>query len=368
MRIALDLASAAGNVDGIGTYVRGLVHGLLAAQSDMKIVPIYGCLPSAREMWCPQSPAIKKRPTLMPRRCYDYLINKGMPIELSSGFVDIVHWPNYSSWNSYRAKIIVTIHDLVFIERPDLYDEESLLHYNGLMEHTLEHADYLIANSKHTANAVMSIYGWPESRISHVHLGGAEIAHEDTSGLELPFNASKYILAVGTHTIRKNYSTLVKAFAEVRNSLPDLKLVIIGKPTSNTQFLIDACSRLGLDDHIIWLGYVSDQLKAAIIKQASCVINTSWHEGFGIPLVEAMACGIPLICSNAAACPEIAGDAALLCDPADSSAFADSMLRVLTNSSLVNDLRTKGINRSQQFTWEACARGTREIYERVAQS
>lgn len=365
MRIALDMEPAIGNIDGIGTYVKGLVQGLINTQNDLEIVPIYGCLPSAKEMWCPESSAIKKRTTLMPHRCYDYLINRGFPIELSSGFVDIVHWPNCSSWRSHKAKIVVTIHDLVFIERPDLYDEETLLHYNALMEYTFEHADHLIANSQHTANAISMHYDWPDSKISYVHLGGSEIANENIDGIKLPFDAQKYILAIGSHTIRKNYHTLVKAFAEVRDHTPDLKLVIIGKSTPNTQFLLDACSRLGLQDHIIWLGYASNELKAALIKSAACVVNTSWHEGFGIPLVEAMSCGTPVICSNVAACPEITDDAAILCDPADPSSFASAILRILTDNSTADILRTKGLNRSRIFTWEACAKGTRDIYEKV---
>lgn len=366
MKIALDLATAYGDVDGIGVYIRGLTHALLDTQTDVTVIPIFGCLPSSRKMWVPDHPNVSRRPTLMPRRFYSTLINNGFPLELSTGKVDVVHWPNYCSYNTFRAKIVVTIHDLAFLEYPDFYPAASRKHYSELIKHTLDRADHIVANSEHTAWALVSYFGWPREQVTCTYLGGAEIADLDCDDLPIPDDHSDFIVSIGSHVPRKNLGILINAFEQVYRNMPgrNLKLLIIGQHGEITPQLIAQSEELGIAKNIFWLGYVSNEVKAGMIKRAKALVHTSLHEGFGLPIVEAMACGTPVLYPNVAACPEVGGDAGIACDPRDPSSYAQALIRLLEDSG--RDQRVAaGLARAKMFTWKECASRTRAIYDKL---
>lgn len=175
---------------------------------------------------------------------------------------------------------------------------------------------------------------------------------------------------MGTIEPRKNLVTLMEAFKALRRSLSQkpgfsVKLVIAGQPGWLTKDTFRAVTRLGLGDDVIFTGYVEDEDLPALYSAASALAMPSRYEGFGLPVVEAMACGTPVVCSDAASLPEVAGDAALLAPPDDVGRWVEALHRVVTDEGLRATLREKGLKRAASFTWERAAQQTSRIYSQL---
>ncbi|HLY27042.1 MAG TPA: glycosyltransferase family 1 protein, partial [Aggregatilineales bacterium] len=162
-----------------------------------------------------------------------------------------------------------------------------------------------------------------------------------------------FILAVGTLQPRKNYARLIRAFAQIGEA--DLALVIAGGRGWLYDEIFAEVQRLGLGPRVIFPGFVADQDLPALYSAAAVLAYPSIYEGFGLPILEAFACGTPVVSSNASCLPEVAGDAALLIDPTDVAALAEALTRALTDTALRAQLTAAGLARAQQFTWQAAA-------------
>jgi alpha-1,3-rhamnosyl/mannosyltransferase len=141
-----------------------------------------------------------------------------------------------------------------------------------------------------------------------------------------------------------------------------LRLTVIGQKDDRYPEAPRLAAELGLGDVVRWVGHVTDGELLAAYREADLLVHPSTYEGFGLPVLEAMACGVPVVCGNAGALPEVAGDAALLVDPADPRALAEAIRRVLTDRGLARDLAARGLRRAAAFTWERAARETLEVY------
>jgi len=164
-----------------------------------------------------------------------------------------------------------------------------------------------------------------------------------------------FLLAVGSLQPRKNLTRLVEAFDQVRRRHPDIHLVIVGPSGFRASALRDAMANAGLADAVRLLGYVSEDELMALYNAAVALVYPSVYEGFGLPVVEAMACGRPVIAANASSLPEVAGTAALLVDPFDVSAQGSAMERLLADPQAAADLGTRGLARVAQFSWQRTA-------------
>jgi glycosyltransferase involved in cell wall biosynthesis len=178
---------------------------------------------------------------------------------------------------------------------------------------------------------------------------------------------SRVILYVGSENPRKNLPRLIRAIAVIHKLFPDVRLVKIGTPeyVPQAQQLRHQVKTLGLEDIVYFVDHVSDEDLALFYNIADLFVFPSIYEGFGLPPLEAMACGTPVVCSHAASLPEVVGDAAITFDPYDTAAIAGAMRRVLEDSELAAELRQKGIARASQFTWERTARETIAVYQKV---
>jgi glycosyltransferase involved in cell wall biosynthesis len=174
-----------------------------------------------------------------------------------------------------------------------------------------------------------------------------------------------YILYVGSLEKRKNLPRLLQAYARLRQDLPGWKLVIVGARKWKSAPIFDTLSRLGLEPYVHFTGFVEEDDLPALYNGADLFCFPSLYEGFGLPVLEAMACGTPVVTSSTSSLPEVAGEAALLVDPYDVEAIAAAMRRVLSDPELAQDLRARGLARAAQFTWERTARETIAVYERV---
>jgi glycosyltransferase involved in cell wall biosynthesis len=274
--------------------------------------------------------------------------------------------------------VVVTVHDIVpYLTRR----QRGMQAYGSIWERWLDalatralaRADALIAVSAYTRETVVQALGYPAERVWIVSEG---VDHALFHPRKVPpdFDAQygldpcgRYLLYVGSENPRKNLPFLLRAFARLRQVLPDVRLIRVGavQYLPQARALQEQIERLGLSNVVLHYPSVSDEDLALFYNRASLFVFPSLYEGFGLPPLEAMACGTPVVCSNAASLPEVVGDAAIMVDPYDVEGLAEAMYRVLTDAGLREKLRAKGLERARQFTWERTARETVAVYQEV---
>ncbi|MGH7255735.1 MAG: glycosyltransferase family 4 protein, partial [Nitrospirales bacterium] len=216
------------------------------------------------------------------------------------------------------------------------------------------------------------LYGLPRERIAVIPNGvseefrpvsGAVHASELRNRLGIP--TDRFILFVGGADPRKNHRTLVKAYAERAAALKECSLVLVGDAVHTYGDMRAAAREHRVEDRVVYPGRLPVSDLRLLYSNAAVFVFPSIYEGFGMPVLEAMACGAPVITSNTTALPEVAGDAALLVNPEDANAMADAILRVVEDEAFRESLRAKGLERAKQFTWERTARETLALYREV---
>ena len=289
------------------------------------------------------------------------LRHMGQPVHLPSQ-----HFARYALL--LRRPFIVTAHDLARI--CFAFAKESMSERIGLRLDALglKKAEHIIAVSACTKADLMSYLGIPQERISVIYNGIDRQVFKPVPAKRLPF---PYLLYVGSERPRKNLNALLAAFAALKReagAFLDLKLVKIGVAGRSKEFrqmTLREVGRLGLGEEVIFAEYVSDAELAAYYSSAVALVLPSLYEGFGLPLVEAMACGCPVIASNCSSLPEVAGDAGLFIDPHDADGLAQAMRRMVTEPALREQLMEKGFERVQRFSWDRAAQETLQVYRKV---
>ncbi len=227
-------------------------------------------------------------------------------------------------------------------------------------------ADIILADSNTSKTDVVRELAIPKSRTPSVVVVPAGVSPEYQPGARRT-GGKRTILYVGRLDPYKNVTGLVEAFAQVRKALPeaDVGLRIIGPPDARYPEARQAAVRLGVESSLEWAGYVDEAGLVAAYQQADVFALLSKYEGFGLPVLEAMACGTPVVCSNRASLPEVAGDAALLVDPEQMSDAAAAITRVLREEPLAASLRERGLRQAAKFTWTRTAAMTLMAYEQA---
>lgn len=249
--------------------------------------------------------------------------------------------PEMPLWRGCRA--VVTLHDLIPLRFPRKSPLTAYFRY--YIPQVLHQAEHVLCDSQATANDVISYYRLPAQKLSVVPLA-YDIAHFQP--LHLP--PQNYFLYIGRHDAYKNLERAIAAFAQ----LPaDYEFWIAGPPDQRyTPCLRQQVCELGLGDRVKFLSYVPYADLPKLINQALALVFVSLWEGFGLPVLEGMACGTPVITSNLSSMPEVAGDATLLVDPYQVGAIAAAMQTIVADSSVRQDLAQRGLRRAQQFRWE----------------
>lgn len=276
------------------------------------------------------------------------------------------------AWQKPKQPVIVTVHDII----PYVFHQ-----YNSISERFLykfvikglRNATYLITDSEHTKKDLMELLHIPEEKIAVIHLGvDVEVFFsENAKGKKNKQNMQRQeniILYVGSETKRKNLSTLFKAVAEIKKQLPNIQLVKIGVPEDKKEHekLQSLAKKLQITENIMWKGYVENLVVE--YRKATVFVLPSLYEGFGFPIIEAMACGCPVICSNKTSLPELGQDAALYFEGHDYHMLAQQLLQVLTDKKRQKQLREKGIKNVESFRWEKCVKMTEEVYHQYSQN
>ena len=376
MKICYDARLVLNRETGVSRYTRCLIEHLLKIDSENKyIVLVNATLAKDHPLWrLRHYPNVQIRPMRTPRMGLGHYL---WFLFAQTGIdADVSHYPHFDLpffWKS--VKQVVTIHDLQYIKYPDFFvglPRLKSFYTRVATKLTLLRADQVISDSKTTAKDITMIYKYPESRISVVYLGIDPIFLKRYDPVEIQRTLSRYgitcpyFLFVGQQRPHKNLLTLIKSFSKVVTNLPNHKLVIIGSVYKGYTEPQEMVTRLGLQDKVKFIEYVSDEDLAHFYNGATSLVYPSLYEGFGLPILEAMACGTPVITSNVAAIAEIAGESAFLVEPTNVDQLAEAMLSVATDQQLRSSLVEKGLQHSRKFTWERAAHQTLEVYRRVA--
>lgn len=269
------------------------------------------------------------------------------------------------AWRAWRS--VVTLHDLAFLISPETHTAASRAYYAATGA-SVRSAERVIAVSQRTASDAIRLLGVDPARIRVVHeaaaptYGPRTAAQFDQVAQRLQLDKARpYALFVGTLEPRKNLPLLLEAFGLLQRRV-DAQLFIVGARGWLDEPIFVAHARSGLGDAARFLGKLAEDELAVLYSHASVFVLPSLYEGFGLPVLEAMACGAPVVSSNAGPLPEVAGDAAMLLSPEDPGAWANALYQVLSDTRLANALREKGFARARQFSWERAAHATREVY------
>jgi glycosyltransferase involved in cell wall biosynthesis len=296
-----------------------------------------------------------------------------LPLELAAVDLDVLHSPDFIPPFRRNCKSVITIHDLNFLLYPHFLTPQSASYY-GQIDQAVRKCDQIIAVSESTKRDIVRLTGAPENKITVVY----EAAHPIFRRLEDQALLAEvkerlgidrdYVLFVSTIEPRKNVPTLLDAFKRLLdNYKPPVNLVLAGAKGWLFDEVFSLVEKLDLQGRVQFVGRVSLEDLLGLYNAATVLVHPAFYEGFGLPPLEAMACGTPVIVSNTSALPEIVGDAAMLVDPTDVDSMAVAIWRVLCDESLQREMREKGLRRARRFSWKKAALQTLNIYHRLGQ-
>jgi glycosyltransferase involved in cell wall biosynthesis len=281
--------------------------------------------------------------------------------------VDLVHSLASTAplWGAFRR--VVTVHDLIYRRYPEAHAGLRALGMRVLVPLAVRRSDRVIADSESTRRDLVALLGTPEERIDVVPLGiGATRRAEPLAEAELRerfgLGERQVLLSLSAKRPHKNLLGLLEAAALLERRPI---LILAGYPTEHERELRERAHALGIAADVRWPGWLEPAEIDGLLRLSAGFVFPSLYEGFGLPVLEAMARGVPVACSTAASLPEVAGDAALLFDPGDPRAIADAMAELLSGGAAVQRLREAGLARVAKFTWERTAQLTLESYGRT---
>jgi glycosyltransferase involved in cell wall biosynthesis len=266
-----------------------------------------------------------------------------------------------------RIRSVFTLHDLIFQFDPDSHKPLNIAFLKMMMPRFLKAADAIIAVSECSQRDAMRLYGVPKNKIHVIYEGVDPKFTPITDAARLAAVRAKYqlpdrfILHVGTIEPRKNLPLLFEVVAQSKQAL-----VVAGKLGWLTDPILAKVKELGIEDRVHFTGFVDDEDLPALISAADVLAMPSKYEGFGLPVLEAMACGTPVVSSNASSLPEVGGDAVLYAWPDDVRSWINLLDLVREDTELRSSLRAKGLRQATKFRWEEAARQTAEIYRAAA--
>ena len=366
---------------GFKTYTENLVSALAAVDRDNEYVLYLDRTPGGRDA-VPAAPNFTSRivPASLPLAGMPWREQVALPRQAARDRIDLLHCPCLTAPLRLACPLVVTIHDMLWLQ-PQKYAtgrsrplKRVLMdaYYRVVPQRAAKRAAAIITVSQSSkqliveqlgldANRIIVTYAAPAAQFRQLDDAGATLAVRQARDLEGPF-----ILGIGSADPRKNMSALVRAYGRLPAELRErTRLVIVWTHAALAPQLTGLVDALGLTHQVRFLERVSTDELVALYNAASLFVFPSLQEGFGLPLVEAMACGAPVVAADNSSIPEIAGDAALLVDAQDDESMAASMRRVLTDGPLRASLVRKGLERAATFSWERCARETIGAYARA---
>ncbi len=362
--IGIDARLTYYRVGGISTYIRRVIQALAKLDTDNR----YTVLNSRKSQ---EALTERFQQAALWTPCHHRFERLALSVELARFNLDILHSPDFIPPMRGAKRHVITVHDLTFIHYPQYLTADSRRYYNDQIKRATRQADHILADSESTKTDLINLLNVPADKIT-VHMLGvdesfqplpAEVLTQYRQKLDLP---SEYVLFLGTFEPRKNIIGLLEAYRILRTQLPDAPpLVLVGRRGWLFDETMAQINKLGLDDHIVWRENVPDEALPAVYNIALALVTPSFYEGFGLPALEAMACGTVPIVSNRSSLPEIVGDVGLLINPDDTSTLVDALQHTLTDTAWREKMQCVGIQRAATFTWETTAQIVLNTYRHV---
>ena len=381
MRIAIDYSAAVNQRAGIGRLVRNQVLALAELDQENDYRLVYARPNRGSEPQFPPARNFARHEVGLRERWLTIMWHRAklpVPADWLSGPVDVYHSPDFVLPPLRRARGILTVHDLAFLMRPECADEHLRSYLEEVVPRSVRRADFIIADSENTRNDLVVLLGVNPASVAVVP-GGVEERFKRVSDpvvlgrarRKLGVGDSPFILAIGVIEPRKNLNRLMDAFEYLkqRESVPDnLKLVLAGGKGWLFDGIYEHHAASPVRDDILLPGFVPDELLPAIYSAADVLAFPSLYEGFGLPILEAMACGTPVVASRASCLPEVAEGAALLIDPTNVDGLAVSLELAFADQTLRAQLTDQGLERAGHYTWQGAAERLLDVYRHVASS
>ena len=365
MKVCIDIQSVIKNPTGIGRYTEQLVRAMskLTLPEDFQCTLSYfNCLGKYKGLPIENSQFQNRGIKCLPGRIYAQLWKKLYfpPYNMLSGTHDVYHFPNFNMPPMSKGKSIVTIHDLAFMRYPQYIEPKNLIFLQNQIPKTIKRAHKIIVVSEFTKKELIKMFDVDEEKVVVVHEGiGEQFRTIDNLEVRCRYNLpSSYLFTTSTIEPRKNIEGLVKAFGMGR--FKGYKLAIAGIQGWLYDDLYNLIKKMNLKDDIIFLGYVPDSDLPALYSMAEAFVFPSFYEGFGLPPLEAMACGVPVVSAKVSSLSEVLGDGARFIDPKNPEDIAEGIRDVLDKK---EEYVKKGLEWSKKYTWEKAAKETLGVYE-----
>jgi len=381
MRVAIDYTAAVRQGAGIGRYTRNLIRALAGLDSESQYTLFVAGGWGTGDGLGPWPGNFRMRSIPLTDRVVNIIwqrIRFPLPVQVFTGRIDLFHSPDFVLPPVRRTPALLTVHDLSFLRVPECFVPGFRGYLEGAVSRGVRRADHILADSESTRSDLIELMAVSPDRTTVVYPGiEARFTRiEDAKALarvrrryQLP---GRFVLGLGTLQPRKNFEGLIHAFGQLvgggsrRQELADLHLVICGGQGWLSEGLPDWATHHGLSERVHFPGYVRDEDLPALYSLASVFAFPSFYEGFGLPVLEAMACGTPVVAANNSSLPEVVGEAGLLVDAGSADQLAHALHRLLTESDLAVELTSRGRAHAAKFTWERAATELRGLYARFS--
>lgn len=374
MKIGIDISLTIGERAGCGYYASNLVEYLAKIDNINQYIlyPFFYYIrhPDFKNADKPKQKNFSICLDEVPKQGIDDLWEYCPQKKRIFGHVDILHSTSFCAPQDFYGRLIVTIYDVSFITLPECHIEENRQHcLKGTID-AITYADAIITISHHAKSEIIKYFHAPEDKIFVVHLAARDnftpsIKAEIDRVLKKFKITKKFIFFLGTSEPRKNLKRIIEAYLSLPSSIRDNYLLVLGGGGGwlNSDLFHDISDQ-DLTS-IYYLGYIDEKDLPAIYSGCHIFLYPSLYEGFGLPILEAMACGAPVISSNTSSMPEVCGDAAILINPMDVTQLRNSIELLIGDDGLRKSLIIKGIENAKRFSWEKTAQETLKIYQNV---
>jgi glycosyltransferase involved in cell wall biosynthesis len=378
VRIGLEITAAVQQSGGIGRYVREMLSALSDIDQSNQYRLFYASKNRSNHtvLDLPENFRVRQLPMndIWLARIWQR-IRLPLPVELITGSLDIYHSPDFTLPPTLSdIPTLLTVHDLSFLRTPESAAPGLRGYLEVAVKRSVKLATHVLADSQSTKDDLIELYATPEDKITVLYAGVSSAFHPVTDSNQLmkvrkhyKLGEKPFVLSVGTLQPRKNHVTLIKAFEQALSD-SEYNLVLAGGQGWSYEEVHELVRSRGLQHRVLFPGFVADEDLSALYSSADVMAFPSLYEGFGLPVLEAMACGVPVLASNTSCLPEVAGGAAVFVNPKNVEAMSDALLKLVSNVDLRKTLREKGFERVEQFSWQSSAVKLLGVYRDLAQS
>jgi glycosyltransferase involved in cell wall biosynthesis len=370
MTLTIDVSAAVNVSAGLGRYARSLVSALTAYEQPQ----IFYNEIAGRTQTIPEFARLKAHHVKMaykPWRMAVYMGQLGhIPFNRLVPDATLFHATEHLLMPLRGIPTVITVHDLIFKLFPEHHKKLNYWFLNAAMPLFARRADAIIAISESTKRDIMTRYGIPAERITVIYEAAASHfvppSEEKIAQVRQKYHLpEKFLLVVGTIEPRKNYSRLVEAIAQMRKDDSALNLVVVGSKGWLYEPFLQRIEELSASEWVHFPGFVADDDLPAVYAASTLTVMPSLYEGFGLPILEAMASGAAVVSSDAASLPELGGDVAVYFDPRSLDSMVDALIAVLGDSDRLQQMRSDGPAHASKFSWDETARQTIAVYDRL---